>query len=126
MARALIYATGDIVPLVPILSESGNAVVEAYDSVEVVKLLLRGHFDLVWIPDGAEPTDADELLPLVRRLTDATLVVAGDGDDLAISMALMQGADHYLKLPDDINVIRSRLGAILRRHRVQRGTPGDR
>ncbi len=106
MVRDFIYADEDMVPLIPILSESGHALAEAYSSVEVVNLLLHESFDLVIIPDRAEPTDADELLPLVRRLTRATLVVAGDRDEMDLSMALMQGADHYLKLPDDKRNVR--------------------
>ena len=81
MATVLVYSIGDTADLTPVLAEAGHRVVEVYDSGEIIQLVLRSQFDVVIVPERAEPTEAGELLPLVRRLTSAAIVVAGDGDD---------------------------------------------
>ena len=103
--------------LVPVLAEAGHRVVEAYNSGEVLQLVLRSQFDLVIIPDMSEPVDGQELLPLVRKLTLAAIVAVGHGDETAIANAFLQGADEYLRFPLDNSVTRSRVQALLRPRR---------
>ena len=108
--------------LVPVLAEAGHRVFEAYDSGEVLKLVLGSQLDLVMIPDESEPVDGQELLPLIRKLTLAAIVAVGHGDETAIANAFLQGADEYLRFPLDNAITRSRVQALLRprRHVVPR------
>ena len=103
--------------LVPIVAEAEHSVAEAYDSGEVLQLVIRSQFDIVMIPDGAEPIDGQEVLPLIRRLTLGAIIVVGDGDETAIANALLQGADQYLRFPVDSAILRSRLRSLLRPRR---------
>ncbi len=122
MARILIYSSGDMAMLVPIVAEAEHSVAEAYDSGEILQLVIRSQFDIIMIPDGVEPIDGQEVLPLIRRLTLGAIIVVGDGDETAVANALLQGADQYLRFPVDSALVRSRLRALLwpRRHDLPR------
>ena len=81
MSRILILVREDFVPLVALLAEAGHEIVQAHDSGHVVQIVMRQQLDAVIIPEDAGATDGEELLPLVRRLTSAALVVAGEGEE---------------------------------------------
>ena len=115
MAQVLVYSNADMALLIPIVAEAGHRVVEAYDSDEVVHLVLRGQFDIVMLPNEASPIDGLELLPLVRRLVLGAIVVVGHGDDAAIANSLLEGADAYLRHPVHPATLRIRLHTLLRR-----------
>ena len=89
MARILIYSSGDMAMLVPIVAEAEHSVVEAYDSGEILQLVIRSQFDIIMIPDGVKPIDGQEVLPLIRRLTLGAIIVVGDGDETAVANALL-------------------------------------
>ncbi len=125
MARVLVYSTGDIEALVPILADAGHRVTEAYDASEAVRLVIQGQLDVVMIPELPEPFDGEDLLPLIRRLTHASVVVVGAGDETAIASALLQGADEYLRFPIDAPIVQSRIRALLRRRRRAPGRTGE-
>ena len=55
MARVLVYSTGDIEALVPVLADAGHRVSEAYDASEAVRLVIQGQLDVVMIPELPEP-----------------------------------------------------------------------
>ena len=104
----------DIGPLIAALAEGGHRVIEAFNSGHVLQLAMRRELDVVILPDGAEPVDGEELLPVIRRLTEAVIVIVGDGDETRTTNALFQGADAYLRSPVDAGQLRSRLRALLR------------
>ena len=98
--------------------------VEAYDSGHVLQLVMRREFDALVLPERAEPIDGEDLLPVIRRITSAVIIVAGPGEQTAMARALLSGADAYLQYPDEIENVRSRLRAALRPRRIRR--PADR
>ena len=100
--------------LIPLLAEAGHRVIEAYDSGHVLQVVMRQHPDALILPDDAEPIDGEELLPVMRKLTTAPIIVVGEGQETRMTNALLQGADAYLRLPIDGGRLRSRLIALLR------------
>ena len=107
-----------------ILAEEGHRIVEAYDSGHVLQLIMRPGIDVVILPDDMEPMDGEELLPVIRRLTLATIVVVGEGEETTMASALFRGADAYLHYPDEPGRLRSRIRALLRPRRVRRQAGG--
>ena len=111
MAAILILSRESFAPLVAILAEGGHQVLEAVDSGHILQMVMRRNPDAIILPE-----DGKELLPLIRRLTRAAIVVAGEGlDESRRAAALMQGADAFLLYPDDPARLRSRIRATLRR-----------
>ena len=96
--------------------------IEAFNSGHVLQLVMRQRLDVLVLPDGGEPIDGEDLLPVIRRLTAAAIVVLGDGDETRMANALFLGADAYLRYPVDAIQLRSRLRALLRPRRL-RGVP---
>ena len=120
MATILILPNDEIESLIGVLAEGGHTVIEAHDSGEVLQRVMRAGLDAVVLPDAAELTDGQEMLPVVRRLTSAVIVVVGEGDEVKMANALFLGADAYLQYPDEPNRVRSRLRALLRPRRARR------
>ena len=56
-----------------------------------------------------------EYLPLIRRVTSAPIVVVGDGDDIRVVSALVNGADMYVRKPVNPQELVSRVRALCRR-----------
>ncbi len=101
MARILVVSRKELSPLMALLAEEGHSIVEAYDSGHVMPLVMRPGIDVVILPDDIEPADGEELLPVIRRLTLATIVVVGEGEEMTMANALFRGADAYLHYPDE-------------------------
>jgi DNA-binding response OmpR family regulator len=114
LAKVLVYSDPDMANLVPIVADAGHRVVEAYSSEEVVQLVVRDQFDILIIPDEATPINDIDLLPFVRKLVLGAIVVLGRGDELAMTTALLEGADAYLPYPVDPVTLRIRLQSLLR------------
>ena len=67
------------------------------------------------------------LLSVVRRMTEAIVIVVGGGESDRMARALFEGADAYLQHPVDRAHLRSRLRALLRRRTLtQRKAGGAR
>ena len=109
--------------LIAAVGEGGYRVIEARDSSDLLQLAGRRSTDLVIIPDDAAPVDGEELLPAVRRATLAAILAVGAGDEVKMANALLQGADAYLRYPDEARKIPSLIWALLRRSGV-RDRPG--
>lgn len=56
-----------------------------------------------------------EYLPLIRRVTSAPIVIVGDGDDIRVVSALVNGADMYVRKPVNSQELVSRVRALSRR-----------
>ncbi len=56
-----------------------------------------------------------EYLPLIRRVTSAPIVIVGDGDDIRVVSALVNGADMYVRKPVNSQELVSRVRALCRR-----------
>jgi DNA-binding response OmpR family regulator len=56
-----------------------------------------------------------EYLPLIRRVTNAPIVMVGDGDEIRVVSALVNGADMYVRKPVNSQELVSRVRALCRR-----------
>ena len=126
MATILIVLSEETSPLVAMSAEAGHRVIEAHNSGEALRELMRQHPEAVIIRDDGEPVEGVELLPVIRRMTKAAIVVVGEGGERRMAQALFQGADAYLTHPVDAGALRSRLRALLRRPSERRRTNGGR
>jgi DNA-binding response OmpR family regulator len=115
MSTVLIVLRKEYSLLTNILVEEGHRVIEAFDSGHVLQHVMRQSVDAIILPEDAEPVDGEELLPVIRRLTAASIVVVGEGGEPKMAEALFRGADAFLRYPDEPARLRSRLRAILRR-----------
>lgn len=61
------------------------------------------------------PVDGEELLPLLRRISRAAIIVEGPGGEDAVVRALLQGADVYMPRPFNLRELRARVLALFRR-----------
>ena len=110
--------------LVAWAAEEGYRVIEAYDGGETLQQVLRGHPDVVIIPDYTEQVEGVDILPLIRRLTSSAIIVVGEGEPARLAKALFDGADDYIKSPKDALDFKSRLRFLLRRSGERRQTDG--
>ncbi len=111
------------VELEEILVAEGLKVSDVYTTSHLLASVMEDRPDLVFLPDTILPVGTLEVLPLLRRLTRAIIVVIGPGDETTVANSLLQGADIYVKLPLRRRDFVARLNALLRRYRS--GNPDD-
>ena len=111
----MILSVGGLDPLIAAVAEDGHRVIEAYDVGHLLQLVMRGTPDVVVMPEDAQPANGEEILPLVRRLTTAAILLVGAGDEIKMANALFHGADYYVRYPEDAGKVRSRIRVLLRR-----------
>ena len=85
MATVLILPYRPYYSLMAAVGESGYRVVEAHDSGDMLRLASRRSTDLAIIPDDATPVEGEELLPAIRRLTPAAIIVVGTGGEVKMA-----------------------------------------
>ena len=105
------------------IASEGHDVVED-DSGELMEEVVHSSPDLILVPDDSESPGAADLLPAVRRASDAAIVVVGSGDAVKMANTLIQGADAYLQHPVGRDQLRSRIGSLLRRRAAVQQTEG--
>ena len=121
MTLVLVLLGDTTSPLPAVAAEAGCEVVELNSSGGTLQAVIRRRADAVIIPDGADPADSEELLPVLRRVTQAAIIVVGRGGSNQVARALLQGADVYLQAPVTERKLRSHLRAVLRpRHAAGR------
>lgn len=103
------------------LGRADYATVEAGNARETMERLREERLDLVLLDLGLPDRDGLELVPLIKKETDATLIIvsARDATDEKVA-ALDLGADDYLTKPFDTDELLARLRVALR-HRMARG-----
>ncbi len=111
------------VDLEEILVAEGLNVSDVHTTSHLLASVMENRPDLVFLPDTILPVGTLEVLPLLRRLTRALIVVIGPGDDTTVANSLLQGADIYVKTPLRRRDFLARLNALLRRYRS--GNPDD-
>jgi len=99
------------------LLSAGMAVVEASSSVQGLFSVLEEAPDVIVMAEEMPPLEADDLVSLLRRLTNAPLIILGGGDDPIEVSALDRGADAYLRRPFSLALLLARARALLRRYR---------
>ena len=90
-------------------------VVEEVDSSGGITRIMQSNPGIIIMAEDMPPLDGVELLPLIRRLTRAPIIVLGLGGETAVVKALMDGADMYLKKPLNYRELLSRVRALFRR-----------
>ncbi|PNU05616.1 response regulator [Novosphingobium guangzhouense] len=103
------------------LTRADYATVEAGTAKETMERLREERPDVVLLDLGLPDRDGLELVPLIKKDTDATLIIvsARDATDEKVA-ALDLGADDYLTKPFDTDEMLARLRVALR-HRMARG-----
>ena len=90
-------------------------VAEEVDSSGGITRVMQGSPDIIIMAEDMPSLDGVDLLPLMRRLTRAPIIVLGFGGETAVVKALMDGADMYLKKPLNYRELVSRVRAMSRR-----------
>ncbi|MCI0440909.1 MAG: response regulator [Chloroflexi bacterium] len=101
--------------LLELFTNEQYQVAEELDSGGAVLYVMQRNPSVIVMPEDMPPLEGVELLPLVRRLTRAPIVVVGEGGEAAVVRALLQGADMYLRMPFNYRELLSRVRALIRR-----------
>ncbi len=101
--------------MVELFQNESFDVVEEVDSSGGITRIMQGSPGIVVMAEDMPSLDGVELLPLMRRLTRAPIIVLGLGGELAVVKALMDGADMYLQQPLNYRELLSRARALFRR-----------
>jgi two-component system, OmpR family, KDP operon response regulator KdpE len=105
--------------LIRALSDLGHAVTSAAAGLVGLQQVLARRPDLVVLDLGLPDVDGQELLRMLRSVSDVPVVVATARDDEAqIVRALHGGADDYLVKPFSAAQLDARVRAVLRRTRA--------
>lgn len=96
---------------------AGMVVVEASDTVEGLVHILEEDPEVIVLAEEMPPFEAEDLVRVVRRLTDAPLIILGSGGEPPEVSALDRGADAYLRRPFSPAALLARARALLRRYR---------
>jgi DNA-binding response OmpR family regulator len=99
-----------------LLESDGYEVVEASDAESALAIVPGAGFDLMLVDLMLGGMDGFSFIRRARPMTEAPIVVisARDGVEDIVS-ALEAGADHYITKPFDVQEVRARLRAMLRR-----------
>jgi DNA-binding response OmpR family regulator len=119
-ANVIILETDDQLrqALQQLFTQEGFEVREEVDSGKGVAQVLRRQPSMILMSEDMPPVEDVELLPLLRRLTRAPIIVIGEGGEAAVVNALLQGADLYMTKPLNYRELLSRIRALLRRSKM--------
>ena len=108
------------------LESDGYEVVEASDAETALELVPGAGFDLMLVDLMLGGMDGFSFIRRARPMTEAPIVVisARDGVEDIVS-ALEAGADDYITKPFDVQEVRARLRAMLRRPVLSSDAPAD-
>ena len=104
------------------LDRASYAVSEASSAREALSILEAANPDVVLLDLGLPDRDGLELVPIIRKLSNATLLVvsARDATEQKVT-ALDLGADDYVTKPFDTDELLARVRAALRHHMQGQG-----
>jgi DNA-binding response OmpR family regulator len=112
--QALIRALGDL----------GHVVTSEATGIGALKTIMERRPELVVLDLGLPDVDGDELLRMVRAVSQVPIVVVtARSDEATIVRILKHGADDYVIKPFGPAELDARIGAVLRRTSAQPGTP---
>ncbi len=98
------------------LGAAGFETLEASASVEGLLQVLDSGPDLILLAEEMPPLQAADLLVILRRASDAPIIVIGEGGDPEEIAALESGADSYVREGTSLRLLTARANALLRRH----------
>jgi DNA-binding response OmpR family regulator len=102
------------------LEQAGFSVRSAADGIEGLRLLEAWSPDLIVLDVGLPERDGFALLPDIRRLTTAPVVMLTARTELGEKLAgFSAGADDYVGKPFDLEELVARLRTLLRRPRIE-------
>ena len=97
------------------LTSAGFEALEASGSVEGLLLVLDSIPDLIVIAEEMPPLEAGDILLILRRASDAPIIVIGGGDEPEEVAILESGADSYMRKGASQRLLTARSNALLRR-----------
>jgi two-component system phosphate regulon response regulator PhoB len=101
------------------LVRDGHSADQAFDGTQALSLILKNHYDLVvldWMLPGVSGIDILKKMREMKKPNETAVIMTtakGHADDIVIGLEM--GADDYLAKPFDMNVLKARIKAILRR-----------
>ena len=99
---------------------NGYEVVQGANSAEVVTLVKSHSPGIILVSEDMPPLDGTELVPMLRRLTAAPMIVLGQGGSTALIKYILHGADAYITGPLNGQELLARVRNLLRRARPDR------
>lgn len=100
--------------------KEGFEIEKISESGQGVTYVLRHQPSVILMSEDMPPVGNSELLPVLRRLTRVPIIVVGEGGEIAVVNALLQGADLYMTWPLNYRELLSRMRALLRRANSER------
>lgn len=97
------------------LASAGFETLEASGSVEGLLQVLDSGPDLILLAEEMPPLQAADLLVILRRASDAPIIVIGEDGDPDEVAALESGADSYVRRRASKRLLMARVNAALRR-----------
>ncbi len=98
------------------LSRDGHHVETAATALEALEAVPGGDFELLILDLGLPDMDGQDLLKMIRAITDVPVIAAtARGADEVVVATLDAGADDYLVKPFTVAQLQARVRAVLRR-----------
>lgn len=98
------------------LSQDGHHVETAATALEALEAVPGGDFELLILDLGLPDMDGQDLLKMVRAITEVPVIAAtARGADEVVVATLDAGADDYLVKPFTVAQLQARVRAVLRR-----------
>ncbi len=103
------------------LAAAGFSILQASGSVEGLLQVLESGPDLIIVAEEMPPLQAGDLIAVLRRVSDAPIIVIGDDGDPSEIAALASGADVYVRRRDSHRLLTARVIALIRRFPPREG-----
>ncbi len=102
--------------LAELFDEAGYEVEEETRAARAITRVMRRDPSVVVMAEEVPSLDGVEILPLLRRLTKAPIVVTGDSDNTSMVVrVLLEGGDAFIGRPLNQTELMARVRALLRR-----------
>lgn len=96
----------------------GKEVVDASDSGPAILRVMDDAPEVIIVDEEMPPFEGLDLVPLLRRMTEAPIIATGSADQTNLVKTLLEGADMYVTRPYNTRVILARATALVRRARL--------
>ncbi|MCH7553146.1 MAG: response regulator [Chloroflexi bacterium] len=96
----------------------GKEVVDASDSGPAILRVMDDAPEIIIVDEEMPPFEGLDLVPLLRRMTEAPIIATGSADQTNLVKTLLEGADMYVTRPYNTRVILARATALVRRARL--------
>ncbi len=103
------------------LAAAGFSILQASSSVEGLLQVVESGPDLIVVAEEMPPLQAGDLIVVLRRVSNAPIIVIGDDGDPSEIAALASGADVYVRRGDSHRLLTARVIALIRRFPPREG-----